>query len=135
MEERERKTQELLRTRDHSVQVKKRAVRGTWGAAGKQAMAQNVSMEKVHQFGGAFEMIQQATGGATVCKYTHSEKSLGRQYPVLLAATSFVLLTKEAIASPKSFEVFLQLCMRFSRVECPMRAHVALQEQKVSIEL
>ncbi|CAD7704774.1 unnamed protein product [Ostreobium quekettii] len=62
MVERERKTQELLRSRDHEVQVRKKAVRGAWNVAGKQAMAQNMAMEKVQQFGAAFEMIQQATG-------------------------------------------------------------------------
>ena len=62
MEERERKTQELLRSKEHSVQVRKKAIRGAWNVAGKQAMAQNIAMEKVQQFGAAFEMIQQATG-------------------------------------------------------------------------
>ncbi|GMH39417.1 hypothetical protein BSKO_07315 [Bryopsis sp. KO-2023] len=62
MEERERKTQELLRSSDRTVQIRKKTVKGAWTIAGKQAIAQNVSMEKVHQYGGAFEMIQQATG-------------------------------------------------------------------------
>lgn len=99
MEERERKTQELLRTKDHSVQVRKKAVRGTWGTAGKQAIAQNVSMEKVHQFGGAFEMIQQATGGVQIAKAYTRSKHADEEHPVLGNAVTFNLSVKEATAS------------------------------------
>lgn len=61
MEERERKTQELLHSKDHELQTRKKGG-SAWGKSGSQVLVQNASMEKVHKFGSAFEMIQQATG-------------------------------------------------------------------------
>jgi hypothetical protein len=62
MADRERKTQELLRNRETSELRRQKTVKGQWNMAGRGAVAQNVSMEKVQHYGQAFEKIQQATG-------------------------------------------------------------------------
>jgi hypothetical protein len=62
MAERERRTQELLKSCEASAANRKRAVRSTWSIGMNKALAQNVSHEKVRLFGEAFAKIQEATG-------------------------------------------------------------------------
>ena len=64
MADRERKTQELLRSKETSELRRQKTVKGQWNLAGRGAVAQNVSMEKVQHYGQAFEKIQHATGVA-----------------------------------------------------------------------
>eukprot|EP00879_Flechtneria_rotunda_P012214 GHRR01012756.1.p1 GENE.GHRR01012756.1~~GHRR01012756.1.p1 ORF type:complete len:569 (+),score=227.55 GHRR01012756.1:229-1935(+) len=62
MAERERRTQELLKSCEASAANKKKAVRSSWAIGVNKVMAQNVSHEKVRLFTEAFAKIQEATG-------------------------------------------------------------------------
>lgn len=62
MAERERQTQELLKSCEASAANKKKAIRTTWSIGMNKAVAQNVSHQKVRLFGEAFAKIQDATG-------------------------------------------------------------------------
>lgn len=62
MAERERRTQELLKSCEASAAQKKKSIRSTWSVGFNKVMAQNVSHEKVRLYGQAFAKIQEATG-------------------------------------------------------------------------
>lgn len=62
MAERERRTQELLRSSEAGVVAKKQKARSNWHIGMNRALAQNVSQEKVRLYQEAFDRIQAATG-------------------------------------------------------------------------
>jgi hypothetical protein len=62
MAERERRTQELLRSSEAGVVAKKQKARSNWHIGLNRALAQNVSQEKVKLYQEAFDRIQVATG-------------------------------------------------------------------------
>jgi hypothetical protein len=62
MADRERRTQELLKSCEAGVANKKKAIRSTWGITAQKVMNENMSHDRVRQYSDAFERIQAATG-------------------------------------------------------------------------
>jgi len=63
MAEREKRTQELLKSTDASTVRRKKAARSSWAIGFNKALTQNVSHERVRAYAEAFQKIQDATGG------------------------------------------------------------------------
>ncbi|KAI8473807.1 MAG: outer dynein arm docking complex protein ODA1 [Monoraphidium minutum] len=62
MAERERRTQELLRSSEASAAAKRKTARGAWNIGLNKVLAQNVSHDRVRLYAAAFQRIQDATG-------------------------------------------------------------------------
>ncbi|GBF94682.1 flagellar outer dynein arm-docking complex [Raphidocelis subcapitata] len=62
MAEREKRTQELLKSTEASAVARKKAVRSSWQIGFNKALTQNVSHERVRLYAEAFQKIQDATG-------------------------------------------------------------------------
>ena len=66
MAEREKRTQELLKSADAGAAARKRAARSSWAAAGSRVLAHHAGHDRVRAYAEAFQRVQDATGIADI---------------------------------------------------------------------